>query len=152
MPTPINATTTAANPIDGTGTILEYALPGTPTVFHQIANMLDIKPKKMTAPKKDTTTHSTTGGVRTSGIKMGESGETEVTLLYDKVAYAVLAGLWRTPGINWRVTMNDAGTTASTDACLGTLAEYGLGTPLDGDATIEIKISHSGASTFTAGT
>jgi hypothetical protein len=143
MPTPINSTSTAGTPVDATGTILEYST-DSGTTWLQIANLLDIKPHKRTAGKRKTTTHSTTGGVNTYKAMLGEPGTTEFVLLYDKTAYGVIAALWRTSGVQWRVTMGDS----ATDKVNGFLSEYGPGTPLDGDATIECKVEHSGTTTL----
>lgn len=143
---PINATGTGAAPIDGFGTILEYSTDNGST-WQQIANLLDIKPAGKTSNKIKKTTHSTTGGSNQYRAGLGEPGETEATLMYDKTALNVLNGIYREDA-QWRVTYNDE----ATDVWGGYLAEIKPNTPLDGDATIEIKIQHSGADTFTPGT
>jgi hypothetical protein len=149
---PINDADTATSPIDGLGTIFEYATytvaAGVVTIgtYNQVANLVDIKPHSITIGKVKTSTHSTTGSNTYRPMGLGEPGETEYSLLYDKTAYGVLAGLAnaKTP-IACRITYKDS----ATDVTLGFISDLKTVTPMEGDATIDCKVTHSGDSTIT---
>lgn len=141
---PINATTTAASPVDGLGTILEYST-DSGTTWKQVANLLDIKPHASSVGKIKTSTHSTTGDNTYRPMGLGEPGETEYSLLYDKTAYGALMTLKTAKTVaQWRVTYKDA----ATDVTNGFLSECKVVTPMEGDASIECKVTHSGSSTL----
>lgn len=140
---PINAAGTAANPVDGLNTVLEYSTDGG-TTWHQIANLTEFKNKKRTRGKKKTTTHSTTGAHTYAPMTLSEPGESEFACLYDKTAFGTLNTLMDAATVaQWRCTLADA----ATEAVSGYLSELGIVTPLEDDATIEGKITHSGTST-----
>lgn len=147
----INAANTASQPVDGLGTMWEIATytvsAGVVTIgtYSQVANLVDIKPHSVSVGKIKTSTHSTTGSNTYRPMGLGEPGESEVACLYDKTAYGVLAGYVhnKTP-LAHRFTYKDA----ATDVTLGFISDLKVVTPMEGDATIEAKITHSGDSTL----